>query len=329
MKKHFHLLIAAVLATLLILAPAAAMAEKTIYASQNPNEMGVTTLNPLKVELSHCAMRLIYDRLVEWAGDGEFYGGLLDSWEISEDGLIWDLFLKKGVKFHDGSPFNAQMLPWFFEEMTKGPSAYMVAAVRDVEVVDDYHARLHLKNPEPNMLFNMAQSFMAVPSRQACEKYGEDYGIKAAVGTGPYILESWTPGDKLVLKKNPDYKWGAGFLNNKGPAHIDQVVFRDIKDDSTRFLELKTGKLDVLFSVPTMFIQKIEEDPKLHLVRLPGNTLYHLVMNTKSAPPGQPVGPEGCRPGRGPGQHHQKRLFQCGPARSHLSDRCPAREQGR
>jgi peptide/nickel transport system substrate-binding protein len=284
MKKHLHLMIGVFLIALMVLPLSAARAEKTIYTSQNPNEMGVTTLNPLKVELAHDAMRLIYDRLIEWAGDGEFYGGLLDSWEISEDGLTWELYLKKGVKFHDGSVFNAQMLPWFFEEMTKGPSAYMVGAVDKIEVVDDYHARMHLKHPEPNMLFNMSQSFMAIPSKEAVEKYGEDFGIKAAIGSGPYILESWSPGDKLVLKKNPDYTWGPSFLKNKGPAVIDRVVYRDIKDESTRFLELKTGKLDVLISVPTMFIDKIEKDPKTRMVRLPGNTLYHLVMNTQSAP---------------------------------------------
>jgi peptide/nickel transport system substrate-binding protein len=84
--------------------------------------------------------------------------------------------------------------------------------------------------------------------------------------------------------KNPEYTWGPGIAENKGPALIDKVVYREIKDESTRFLELKTGKLDVLFSIPTMFLPKVEQDPKINVVRLPGVVLFHMVMNTQSEP---------------------------------------------
>jgi peptide/nickel transport system substrate-binding protein len=73
-------------------------------------------------------------------------------------------------------------------------------------------------------------------------------------------------------------------VKNKGPAVIGKVIYRDIKEESTRFLEMKTGKLDVIFSVPTMFIEKIEQDKNLAIVRLPGDTLYHMIMNTQSPP---------------------------------------------
>ena len=264
--------------------PGTAYAEKVLYAAGDPNELGVTTFNPIKVELAHEAMWLIYDRLVEWGSDGKYYSGLAESWTMSEDGLTWELTLKKGVKFHDGSPFNAEVVKWFLKEMETGPSAYMVGAIDTVEIKDEHHVILHLKHPEPNMLFNFCQTFMAVPSMEAAKKYGEDFGTKYVVGSGPYKYESWSPGDRLVLVKNPDYTWGAGFTQNKGPALIDKVVYRDIKEESTRFLELKTGKLDVVATVPTMFIPKIEDDKNLQIVKIPGTVLYHMVMNTKSAP---------------------------------------------
>ncbi|MFH1137649.1 MAG: ABC transporter substrate-binding protein [Pseudomonadota bacterium] len=284
MKRSLALVLLLLAAAIVGLAPAPAAAEKVLYAVGNPNTFGVTTYNPIKVELAHEGMWLVYDRLIEWGADGNFYPGLADSWTISEDGLTWDMKLKQGVKFHDGSAFNADVAKWFLKEMENGPSAYMVGAIDTVEIVDPYHITLRLKHPEPNMLFNLSQSFMCVPSMEAYKKYGEEFGIKQVVGSGPYKFESWAPGDKLVLVKNPDYNWGSGIVENKGPAKIDRIVFRDVKEESTRFLELKTGKLDVMAGVPTMFIGKVEEDKNLKLVRLPGQVLYHMVMNTKVAP---------------------------------------------
>ncbi|WP_022665889.1 ABC transporter substrate-binding protein [Desulfospira joergensenii] len=266
------------------LAPAQAKAQKTVYAAGDPNELGVTTFNPIKVELSHEAMYILFDRLIEWGLDGKFYPGLVESWSVSEDGMTWTMNLKKGVRFHDGSPFNSEVVKWFLKEMETGPSSYMVGAVDNVEITGPYSVLIHMKHPDPNMLYNFSQSFMCVPSMEAYKKYGEEFGIKYVVGSGPYKFESWSPGNELVLVKNPDYKWGPGHVKNKGPAVIDKVVYKDIKEESTRFLELKTGKLDVVFAVPTMFIDKIEKDKNLSIVQLPGLTLYHMIMNTQSPP---------------------------------------------
>jgi peptide/nickel transport system substrate-binding protein len=284
--KSFLGLVLAGLALLLLLGlnPGVVSAEKVLYVSGNPNELGVTTFNPIKVELSHPAMWLIYDRIIERDPKGNYYPGLAESWDISEDGLVWKLQLKKGVKFHDGSPFDAEVAKWFLTEMATGPSAYMVAGIDRVEINDPHAITIYFKYPEPNMLFNMSQTFMAVPSMEAYKKYGEEFGTKYVVGSGPYKYESWNPGDSLTVVKNPDYTWGPGIAKNKGPAKIDKIVYREIKEESTRFLELKTGKLDIVFSVPTMFLDKVSQDSNLEIVRLPGVVLFHLVMNTQAEP---------------------------------------------
>ncbi len=272
------------LAILVALTSVQARAEKVLNIAGNPNELGVTTFNPIKVELNHDAMTLIYDKFMEWGADGKFYPALAESWTISDDGLTWKMVLKQGVKFHDGSPFNSEVAKWFLEEMKTGPSAYMVGAIDNVEITGPYTITLHLKNPEPNMFFNMAQDFMCIPSMVAYKKYGEEFGIKHVVGSGPYKFESWSPGNELVLVKNADYTWGPSIVDNKGPARIDKIVYKDTKEESTRFLELKTGKIDVVYAVPTMFISKIEEDKSLRIIRMPGDELYHMVMNTQSPP---------------------------------------------
>ncbi len=284
MEKKIWCVIMMFLTTLFILTPVQAKAEKVLYAAGNPNELGVTTFNPITVELNHEAMYLIYDRLIEWGLDGKFYPALAESWTISEDGLTWKIKLKQGVRFHDGSSFDSTVVKWFLKEMTTGPSGYMVGSIDNVEITGTHAVTLHLKYPEPNMLFNLSQTFMAVPSMEAYKKYGEEFGTKYVVGSGPYKFDSWSPGNELVLVKNKEYTWGPGTIQNKGPAVIDKIVYRDIKEESTRFLELKTGKLDVVFAVPTMFIDRIEKDKKLGIIRLPGDQLYHMVMNTQSAP---------------------------------------------
>jgi len=284
MKKSIGYFIFMLLTALFILAPVQAKAEKVVSAAANPNELGVTTFNPIKVELNHEAMYIIFDRLIEWGIDGKFYPALAKSWTISKDGLTWDMKLQEGVKFHDGSPFNSEVVKWFLKEMATGPSGYMVGSIDTVEITGPYSVIIHMKYPDPNMFFNMSQSFMSVPSMVAYKKYGEEFGIKHVVGSGPYKFESWSPGNELVLVKNEDYTWGPGSVKNKGPAIIDKIIYRDMKEESTRFLELKTGKLDVVFAVPTMFIKKIEEDKNIHILRLPGDSLYHMIMNTQSAP---------------------------------------------
>lgn len=284
MKKGMGCISLLLLIVLSLMLPPQVMAEKVLYAAGDPNELGVTTFNPVKLELGHDAMILLYDRLVEWGVDGKFYPYLAESWTVSEDGLTWNMTLKKGVKFHDGSDFNAEVVKWFFSELKTGPSGYMVAAIDSVEITGTHSVILHMKHPEPNMLFNMAQMFMSIPSMEAYKKYGEEYGTKYVVGSGCYKFESWSPGNQLVLSRNQDYTWGPATVANKGPAIIDKVIYRDIKEESTRFLELKTGKLDVVFEVPTMFIQKINEDKDLRIVRLPGDVLYHMIMNTQAFP---------------------------------------------
>jgi len=123
-----------------------ALAEKVLTVSGDPNELGVTTFNPIKVELTHDAMWLIYDRFIEEGLDGKYYPGLAESWDISADGLVWKIKLKKGVKFHDGSPFNAEVAKWFLKEMGTGPSAYMVAGIDRVDINDTHAITMYMNH---------------------------------------------------------------------------------------------------------------------------------------------------------------------------------------
>jgi len=193
---------------------------------------------------------MIYEPLVTVDYDYKFQPGLADSWEVSEDGLTWTFHLKKGVKFHDGSDFNAEVVKWWLEKMKEGINSYMFESMTEAKVIDDYTLAMTFSAPFPNLLYNLSTSFSGIMSKAAYEKYGADYGTKYAVGTGPFMLKEWVPNDHLLLVKNPDYNWAPAWTGHKGPANVDKILYRIIPEDATRTIELQAGNVHLLLSPP-------------------------------------------------------------------------------
>ncbi|MBA7714810.1 Glutathione-binding protein GsiB [subsurface metagenome] len=261
-----------------------ASSEKELVVVVDPAAKGVTVLNPLEIKWGTLAINVIYEGLVEKSIDEKYYPSLASSWEMSEDAMTWTFNLKEGVKFHDGSEFNADVVEWFIEEMRKSPSDYMVQSIKSVTVEDPYTVTFHMEYPDPNLLFNLSSTYMTIPSKEAIEKYGEDFGIKYAVGTGAFILDEWIMDDRVILKKNPAYNWGTELSENKGPAKIDKLVIREMKEEATVFMELTSGGVDIAEGVPAIFLEKIKEDKNIGVVEIPSARLYYLAMNTQKEP---------------------------------------------
>jgi len=261
-----------------------ASSEKELVYVVDPAAKGVKTFNPLKLDWGTTAINLIYEGLVKQGIDGKFYPCLASSWETSDDGMTWTFNLKKGVKFHDGSEFNADVVKWFIEEMRKSPHGYYIDPIDSVTIKDPYTVTFHMNYPDPNLLFNLSGTFMDIPSKEAIEKYGDDFGIKYAVGTGPFILDEWIMDDRVILRKNPDYNWGTELSENKGPAKIDRLVIREMKEEATVFMELTSGGVDIAEGVPAIFLEKIKEDKNIDVMQIPSARLIYLAMNTQKEP---------------------------------------------
>ncbi|GAJ13466.1 unnamed protein product, partial [marine sediment metagenome] len=122
-----------------------ASSEKELVVVVDPAAKGVTVLNPLEIKWGTLAINVIYEGLVEKSIDEKYYPSLASSWEMSEDAMTWTFKLKKGVKFHDGSEFNADVVEWFIEEMRKSPSDYMVQSIKSVKVEDPYTVTFHME----------------------------------------------------------------------------------------------------------------------------------------------------------------------------------------
>jgi hypothetical protein len=154
--------------------------------------------------------------------------GLAESWTISKDGLTYTFKLRKGVKFHDGTPFNAEAVKFSIErqfnpehpanKLGKYPFAnFFFGNVKAVEAMDDSTVRFVLKEPRASFLAVLTSGAASIVSPTAVRKWGVDYPLNP-VGTGPFRYVSWQRGQQVVLEKNPDY-W-------KGPVKLDRVVYR-------------------------------------------------------------------------------------------------------
>jgi len=216
--------------------------------------------------------------------DQSFHGQLATSWESSEDGMSWTFTLRPDVKFHDGEPFNAETVQWWLGQYEGTENAFMTAAIETVEIVDDLTVQLVMNAPDPNLLSNMSSIFMSVPSPAAYQALGDDFGVTEAIGSGPYTLSDFLIGQETMLTRNEAYNSASDLSSNQGPAMFETLTLREFAEDSTAFLELKTGGVDLLFSVPTDFLPKLEEDEGTTVVTLPGTDLFYIPINTTVAP---------------------------------------------
>jgi len=229
--------------------PTEAPAEEVTLVVGVANQYG-ETLDIFNTATTMEPHNMIYEPLVAVDQNYEFQPWLAERWETSEDGLTWTFYLRQGVKFHDGTDFNADVVKWWLEGMLEGVNSYMFESMTEAEVIDDYTIALTFDAPFPNLLYNLSTSFSGIMSQAAYEQYGDEYGTKYAVGTGPFMLEEWVQNDHLLLVRNPDYNWAPEWTGHTGPARVDKILYRIIPEDATRTIELQAGNVDLLLSPP-------------------------------------------------------------------------------
>ncbi|MGD1969806.1 MAG: ABC transporter substrate-binding protein, partial [Desulfobacterales bacterium] len=191
----------------------------------------------------------VYEPLVWYNPPGskeQLRPALATSWETSEDGLTWTFHLRKGVKFHDGEPFNADAVKYSIDrtmKMKKG-AYYIWSPVKEINAVDENTVQFLLKEPAPIDLIASSQYGAYIFSPKAAEK-GTDWFMQGnAAGTGPYTVESWEKSQQVVLKKFDDY-WG-GWDGN----HFDRVVLKIVLEKSTQVQMIKSGEADFASLAP-------------------------------------------------------------------------------
>ncbi|GAB1478675.1 hypothetical protein MASR2M74_12230 [Paracoccaceae bacterium] len=283
MTMTFRKRLLAASVSLAALLGAPALAQEATFVIPT-SEVGAPTYNPIKANNLNAATTLIFDRMVSQAADLSYHPWLAESWEEAEDGMTWVFHLKPGVKFHNGEPFNAQTVKAWLELFKGSENAYMAEAIANVEIVDDLTVKFVMSRPEPNLLYNFSSSYMGVVEPKSYAELGDNYGVTEVYGTGPFKLESFAVGQETVLVRNDDYTWGSPLAKNQGPAKIARLTFREIAEDSTAFLELKTGGVDMLLGVPSDLLSEVQKEPNLAVLTLPGQDVYYMPINVTKAP---------------------------------------------
>jgi 4-phytase/acid phosphatase/peptide/nickel transport system substrate-binding protein len=251
-------------------------------------ELDIAGFDPLKVGVfdtaSFTAAAAIFDTLTGLDDKGEVKPKLALSWTHSDDFKTWTFKLRPGVKFHDGTPFNAEAYKANFDRQ-KDPAnkcrcAFYIASIHDVQAPDDLTVVYNLTDPSVNLpaVLTIQSTNNVVQSPTAWKTKGDDYN-RNPVGTGPYVLKSWTAGDRLVLEKNPDY-W------DKGHPYLDRIVLKPLPDAQSRFASLQSGEADIVWDdeADADNIQKAEKDSKLKVHTYAGSGASVYAFNTKVAP---------------------------------------------
>jgi len=231
----------------------------------------------------------VYDTLVWQDLDGEFVPGLAESWEVSDDGLTYTFHLRQDVKFHDGTPFDAQAVKFNFDRIvdpqTKSQKAvFMLGPYDRAEVLDDHTVKVYLQEPFAPLLDSLSQVYLGMASPTAIEKWGLDYQMHQ-VGTGPFTFKEYVPRDHLSLVCNPDYNWAPAIFDHQGPAYLEEIEFRFFVEPATRVLALESGEAHVMGEIPPQDAQRLSDDPDFQLipVALPGTPLQ-IFLNTERPP---------------------------------------------
>ena len=139
---------------------------------------------------------------------------LVELWKVCDDGTIWTLVLRKEIKFHDGTSFNAEAVKFSLEKHMKGTIAGLLKAIQKVDVVDENTVAIKLHKSYPLLLSSLASFNVSMVSPMAVDKAAGEWGSKVIVGTGPFRFKQWISGDRVILERNKDYGHGPSFATS-------------------------------------------------------------------------------------------------------------------
>jgi peptide/nickel transport system substrate-binding protein len=234
----------------------------------------------------YIVLRLMFEPLFVFNDKLEVVPHLAESYQISPDAMSWTLALKKGIKFHDGTPFNAEAAKFSLEKLMAGTQGRTLKMIDKVEVLNEYTVVIKLKQPYPLLSHTLASYNVGMVSPTAFNKAGGDWGSKVIVGTGPFMFKEWRSGDRVVLERNPEYKHGPSFLANRGPAYVDQWVIRFLREQATLMAELTAGNVDLSVYVSERDLDRVKNNPNTELLVSPSTSAIYLAINTsKKNPP--------------------------------------------
>jgi peptide/nickel transport system substrate-binding protein len=266
-------------------APPRREVDATVLVGRASDALG---LDPARVTDAESAevTEQIFDHLVRYRQNStEIEPALALAWDVSADGKVWTFHLRSGVRFHDGTPFDADAVvfsldrqrdphhPFHQSDFTYWDTTFR--NIQSVEKVDAHTVRISIERPYAPFLANLAMFPVSIVSPTAVKRWGGEFW-RHPVGTGPFRFAEWSPGERITLEANPSY-WD-------GRPQPEHLVFVAIRDARQRLVALEGGAIDVAENLQPQDLQFVALHPELELHRIAGNNVGYLAMNTEHPP---------------------------------------------
>lgn len=241
-----------------------------------------TTLDPYDANdtLSQAVAKSFYQGLFGFDKDMKLVNVLAESYQASPDGLTWTIKLRAGIKFQDGTDFNAEAVKVNLDRASDEDNHLkrynLFKSIATTEVIDPTTVKITLKQPFSAFINILAHPAAAMISPTALKKYGKEIGFHP-VGTGPYEFVTWNQTDFVKVKKWDGY-W------KKGYPKLDSITWRPIVDNNTRAAMLKTGEANFAFPIPYEQAKLLEKNSKLDLVSTPSIMQRYISFNVTQKP---------------------------------------------
>ncbi len=236
-----------------------------------------TTMDPIKSSqnVDFWVYGNIYDVLVRVDKTGtKLEPGLAQGWDVSPDGKVYT-FHMRDAKFSDGSPITAKDAAFTLTRIRDNKESLwqqMYSVMKTIEAKDDHTLVVTLSEPSAPFLASLANPSACVVSEKAVTSEGEEaYGNKPDVTSGAFTVAEWDRGDKVIMKKNPNF-WEADKVK------LDGIQWISVPDDNTRILKVQAGELDAAIFVPFSRVAELKKDPNLKLTTDPSTREDHLLI---------------------------------------------------
>lgn len=264
----------ALFAALLSLSASYAHAAGVLTIGRNEDS---TTFDPIKSaqNVDNWVFSNVFDVLVRVDATGtKLIPGLAESWSVSDDGLSYT-FKLRDAKFSDGSPVTAEDAAFSLTRIRDDKGSLWSDSFKIIDTAtasDDKTLVVKLKGKSVPFISMMALPNASVLPKKLIESEGADAFAEKPVGSGAFMLEEWRRGDRIILKKNPNY-WDASHVS------LDGVEWVVVPDDNTRILNVQTGQLDVAITIPFSRVSELKKDDKLTVRMDPSTREDHMLIN--------------------------------------------------
>src|SRR5215217_4579689 len=242
-----------------------------------------TTMDPYDANdtLSQAVVKSFYQGLFGFDKSMKMVPVLAESYQASKDGLVYTVKLKKGIKFHDGTDFNAEAVKANFDRVTNPENKLkryvLYKNIAKTEVVDAGTVKFTLHEPFSPFINSLAHPSGVIISPAALKEFGSKGIAQHPVGTGPFKFVEWKPSDYLKVAKWEGY-W------RKGYPKVDTITWRPVVDNNSRAAMMQTGEAHFTFPVPYEQAEVLKGKPNLELVAAPSIVHRYMSMNTQQKP---------------------------------------------